>query len=134
MAIITQLKQEQLLIGLEEGATLTAENWNEVMKAIMNAVNENAKAVSTASAAPYMVSIYPSNYQMEYIWKLDNETGDYYCSFNKTVLNKVGDVAAHFYGIDETGAKVAVSCNYIQDESIITVRSRVNKPVLVIFR
>ena len=55
---------------------------------------------------------------------------EYYCSFDKEVLNKQEKVQAHFYNAYGT----EVSCNYIQDDERVTVYSRVNAEIIAIFR
>ena len=130
MAIIKKLTESDLLIGAEEGTTLTAENWNSVMSAILNAINTNASAVNSTIAAPVAVTIYPYNSGASNAWSLDNSTKEYYCSFDKEVLNKPDKVQAHFYNVYGT----EVSCNYIQDGERVTVYSRVDAEILAIFR
>lgn len=130
MAEIIKLTEGGLLIGVKEGTTLTAENWNNIMRAILNAVNTNADAVNSTIAAPVAVTIYPYDSGASYAWSLYNPTKEYYCSFDRSVLNKQDKVQAHFYNAYGT----EISCNYIQDDERVTVYSRVNAQILAIFR
>lgn len=130
MAAIKKLNESQLLIGVDEGTTLTAENWNSVMRSILEAINTNADAVNTTIAAPIAVRIYPEGTQTNFTWFRSAPRLAYHCIFEKSILNKQGTVSAHFYNIEGE----EVSCNYTQDNEIITVYSRVNKEILAVFR
>lgn len=130
MAAITKLQDTQLLIGVvRPGYTVTAEDWENTMRAIRDAVNNNAIALNTNISAPAQVEIKVKGSSSKYSWS-EKETGGYLCEIPLEDIGKTGIPRVHFYNAN----KEEVNCNcYVNQNNHAIVTSRVDYPITAIF-
>ena len=127
-----KLTDSELLLDIvQEGTTITSENWREVMGAIKEAVNNNAEA---AKAVPVEIVIGTRSSSNIHKWALYQTIGGkavrYRCTISRTDLDKQDRVQANFYNSEGT----EISCNYKQDDTQIMVFSEVDAAITAVFR
>lgn len=127
-----KLTDSELLIDIaKEGTTITSENWIEIMKAIKNAVNNNAEA---AKATPVEIVIGTKSSSNVHKWAasqfIGGKAAGYRCVILRTDLDKLDRVQANFYNSEGT----EINCNYKQDDTQVIVFSKVDAAITAVFR
>ena len=110
---------------------VTAEDWRTAMKAIKDAVNNNASAATVNQSIPVNVTIMPMGTSSKYSWYYNSDNKSYYCTIPADEHSKTALYQVHFY--NEYGT--AVQCEHqIQKNYDLYVRSRVNAELRLVIK